>query len=58
MKPTTGILRRLLDKAALIVISCERTGTSIQRTYTKSVLYVSVKYSFAPINWKIAITFT
>ena len=41
MKPTIGIYRKLLDKVAIIVMSCERTGTYIQRTYTKSVLSVS-----------------
>ena len=46
MKAKTGIFRKLLDKTALIVISCERTGTWIQRTYTKSVLSVSGKYNF------------
>ena len=41
MKVKSEIFRKILDKAALIVIDCKSTGNSIQRTYTKAVLCVS-----------------
>ena len=45
MKFTKQLVNKILQKAALIVLSCERTGARIAGYCMRAVLYVSYDYT-------------